>query len=97
MMRDGICKTASVDQSQYRCGIGQSDGMVLSLVYLTLATGHRDGEEGVHLNFIDRIKTEIVTAVFIAATSELIMLLSHVNNKTWNVSDFLLHRERSVC
>lgn len=65
-------------------------GWVLSLVYLTLATGHRDGEEGVHLNFIDRIKTEIVTAVFIAATSELIMLLSHVNNKTWNVSGLLV-------
>ena len=65
-------------------------GWVLSLVYLTLATGHRDGEEGVHLNFVDRIKTEIVTAVFIAATSELIMLLSHVNNKTWNVSGLLV-------
>ena len=48
------------------------------------------GEEGVHLNFVDRIKTEIVTAVFIAATSELIMLLSHVNNKTWNVSGLLV-------
>lgn len=65
-------------------------GWVLSLVYLTLATGHRDGEEGVHLNFVDRIKTEIVTAVFIAATSELIMLWSHVNNKTWNVSGLLV-------
>ena len=72
------------------CGLVSLMGWVLSLVYLTLATGHRDGEEGVHLNFVDRIKTEIVTAVFIAATSELIMLLSHVNNKTWNVSGLLV-------
>lgn len=65
-------------------------GWVLSLVYLTLVTGHRDGEEGVHLNFIDKIKTEIVIAVFVLVTSELLMLVSHVNNSTGNVSGLLV-------
>ncbi len=65
-------------------------GWVLSLVYLTLVTGHRDGEEGVHLNYIDKVKTEIVIAVFVLVTSELLMLVSHVNNSTGNVSGLLV-------
>ena len=65
-------------------------GWVLSLVYLTLVTGHRQEEGHVHLNFIDRIKTEIVIAVFVLSTSELLLLLGRVNNKTWNVSGLLV-------
>lgn len=65
-------------------------GWILSLVYLTLATGHREGEAVVHLNFIDKIKTEIIFAVFILAAGELMMLMGRVNSQTWNVSGLLV-------
>ena len=32
-------------------------GWILTLVYLTLAAGHKEGEEGIALSSIDRIKT----------------------------------------
>ena len=65
-------------------------GWILSLVYLTLATGHRQGEEAIHLNFIDRIKTEILFAVFIGAISELLFLMGRMGGQTWNVSGLLV-------
>lgn len=65
-------------------------GWILTLVYLTIAAGHREGEEGIHLSWIDKIKTEIVTAAFLLIAVELVLLVSHVNNRTWNVSGLLV-------
>lgn len=65
-------------------------GWILSLVYLTLATGHRQGEETIHLNFIDRVKTEILFAVFIGVISELLFLMGRMGGQTWNVSGLLV-------
>lgn len=65
-------------------------GWILTLVYLTIAAGHREGEEDIHLSWIDKVKTEIVIAVFLLIAVELVLLVSHVNNRTWNVSGLLV-------
>lgn len=65
-------------------------GWILSLVYLTLATGHREEEEEIHLNFLDKIKTEVMFAVFVVSISELLLLMGQVNSQTWNVSGLLV-------
>ena len=65
-------------------------GWILTLVYLTIAAGHREGEDGIHLSWIDKIKTEIVIAAFLLIAVELVLLVGHVNNRTWNVSGLLV-------
>ncbi len=65
-------------------------GWILTLVYLTLAAGHREGEEEIHLSFVDKIKTEILIAGFIFFTSELMMLVGKTGGKEWDVSGLLV-------
>lgn len=60
-------------------------GWIISLVYLTLATGRRTGEEKIHLNPIDKIKTEILVAAFIFMMAELVILITKVNSEEWAV------------
>lgn len=60
-------------------------GWIISLVYLTLATGRRIGEEKIHLNPIDKIKTEILVAAFIFMMVELVILITKVNSEEWAV------------
>lgn len=60
-------------------------GWIISLVYLTLATGRRTGEEKIHLNPIDKIKTEILVAAFIFMMVELVILIIKVNSEEWAV------------
>lgn len=60
-------------------------GWIISLVYLTLATGRRTGEEKIHLNLIDKIKTEILVAAFIFMMVELVILITKVNSEEWAV------------
>lgn len=60
-------------------------GWIISLVYLTLATGRRTGEEKIHLNPIDKIKTEILVAAFIFMMVELVILITKVNSEEWAV------------
>lgn len=60
-------------------------GWIISLVYLTLATGRRTGEEKIHLNPIDKIKTEILVAAFIFMMVELVILITKVNIEEWAV------------
>lgn len=60
-------------------------GWIISLVYLTLATGRRTGEEKIHLNTIDKIKTEILVAAFIFMMVELVILITKVNSEEWAV------------
>lgn len=65
-------------------------GWILTLVYLTLAAGHREGEEGIHLSMVDKIKTELMIAGFVLLTSELLMLMGKADNKEWDVSGLLV-------
>lgn len=60
-------------------------GWIISLVYLTLATGRRTGEEKIHLKPIDKIKTEILVAAFIFMMVELVILITKVNSEEWAV------------
>lgn len=65
-------------------------GWILSLVYLTLAAGHREGEEDIHLNRTDHIKTELLIAGFVLIISELMFLTGRVSSREWEVSGLLV-------
>ena len=65
-------------------------GWILSLVYLTLSTGHRSGEDGIFLNAIDKIKTELLFVIFAAGISELLLMMGHLNSQTWSVAGLLV-------
>lgn len=65
-------------------------GWVVSLVYLTIAAGRKEGEEGITLNALDRVKTEIIIAVFLAVSYELISLCVKVAKESWNLSGLLV-------
>lgn len=65
-------------------------GWILTLIYLTLATGHREGHEGISLSSVDKIKTELMIAAFVMIIGELIMLVADVSNKDWDVSGILV-------
>ena len=67
------------------CGLVSLMGWIISLVYLTLATGRRTEEEKIHLNPIDKIKTEILVAAFIFMMVELVILIKKVNSEEWAV------------
>lgn len=67
------------------CGLVSLMGWIISLVYLTLATGRRTDEEKIHLNPIDKIKTEILVAAFIFMMVELVILITKVNSEEWAV------------
>ena len=67
------------------CGLVSLMGWIISLVYLTLATGRRTGGEKIHLNPIDKIKTEILVAAFIFMMAELVILITKVNSEEWAV------------
>lgn len=67
------------------CGLVSLMGWIISLVYLTLATGRRTGEEKINLNPIDKIKTEILVAAFIFMMAELVILITKVNSEEWAV------------
>lgn len=65
-------------------------GWILTLVYLTLAAGHREGEEGITLSAIDRIKTELMIAAFVLLAGELFMMMARVSSNSWDVSGILV-------
>lgn len=65
-------------------------GWILTLIYLTLAAGHREEHEGIYLHSIDKIKTELMIAAFVMIIGELIMLVANVSNKDWDVSGILV-------
>lgn len=67
------------------CGLVSLMGWIISLVYLTLATGRRTEEEKIHLNPIDKIKTEILVAAVIFMMAELVILITKVNSEEWAV------------
>ncbi|MBO5068811.1 MAG: HAMP domain-containing histidine kinase [Roseburia sp.] len=65
-------------------------GWILTLVYLTLAAGHNDDGEEIRLNWIDKVKTELMIAGFVFLTSELVILISRVGGQDWDVSGLLV-------
>lgn len=65
-------------------------GWILSLVYLTLAAGRREGEDEIYLNFTDSIKTELMIATFVILTSEIALLTGRGASKQWDVSGLLV-------
>lgn len=65
-------------------------GWILSLVYLTLAAGRREGQEAIYLSFIDKVQTELMTAGFVMIVSQLLLLVAEVTNKDWDVSGLLV-------
>lgn len=65
-------------------------GWIVSLVYLTIVAGHKNQDEEIGLNIIDKIKTEILMAVFILAASELVFLMARINRQQWDVSGLLV-------
>lgn len=71
-------------------------GWILTLVYLTLAAGHKEGEEGIALSSIDRIKTELMIAGFVFLSAELVMLLARASSREWRLQVSLSHQGPSV-
>ena len=67
------------------CGLVSLMGWIISLVYLTLATGRRTEEEKIHLSPIDKSKTESLVAAFIFMRAELVILITKVNSEEWAV------------
>ena len=65
------------------CGLVSLVGWIITLVYLTLASGRRDEDDEIHLNAFDKIKTEILVAGFIFLMAKLVMLIARVNNDDW--------------
>ena len=65
-------------------------GWIVTLVYLTLAAGHREDDPEISLNFVDKIKTEILIAGFILLASELVILLARVSSHSWDVPGLLV-------
>ncbi|MCI8390713.1 MAG: HAMP domain-containing histidine kinase [Roseburia sp.] len=65
-------------------------GWILTLVYLTLAAGRRENEEGCFLSPVDQIKTELMIAGFVFLTSELLLLSGKAGSKDWDVSGLLV-------
>lgn len=71
-------------------------GWILTLVYLTLAAGHKEGEEGIALSSIDRIKTELMIAGFVFLSAELVMLLARASTADGRLQVSLSHQGPSV-
>lgn len=65
-------------------------GWIVSLVYLTLAAGRREGQEEICISFIDKVKTELMIAGFVIIISRLLLLVAEVANKEWDVSGVLV-------
>lgn len=65
-------------------------GWILTLVYLTLAAGHMAEGEEIRLNFVDKIKTEILVAGFLVIVSELMVMMAKLGSRDWDLSGLLV-------
>lgn len=65
-------------------------GWILTLVYLTLAAGHKADDEDIYLSVVDRIKTELMIVGFVLLMSELILLMGRMSRQEWDVSGLLV-------
>lgn len=67
------------------CALAGLMGWIITLVYLTLAAGRRQNETGIHLNVVDKIKTEILMAGFLFFISKLTFLIVQTNSDEWQM------------
>ncbi len=65
-------------------------GWVVSLVYLTLAAGRKEGTDEIVLNVLDKVKTEIMLAAFFLVGYLLIALCARMAQNSWNISGLLV-------
>ena len=65
-------------------------GWILTLIYLTLAAGRRSGDNEIHLNVFDKIKTEWLLLGVMAVTAELIFVILRVSQQEWELSGLLV-------
>ena len=65
-------------------------GWILTLVYLTLASGRRAVDDEIHLHYFDKIKTEFLILGFVLITSELLLMIARINNMELEVSGLLV-------
>lgn len=65
-------------------------GWIITLVYLTLATGRRPEDDEIHLSKFDNIKTELLVLGFVAITAELILIIARVNSLEWELTGILV-------
>lgn len=63
---------------------------IVSLVYLTLAAGRTAVDDEIHLNWLDRIKTEIFFVVFVAVTVFVIVLGFAATSYEWDIAGMLI-------
>lgn len=64
-------------------------GWIVSLVYLTIAAGRVAEDDKIHLNFVDRIKTEIIFIVFVVFTVMVLTLGFAAAGYSWNIPGML--------
>lgn len=64
-------------------------GWILTLIYLTLATGRNPEDMEIRLNAFDKIKTEILFVGFVAIAAELIFIIVRVSDQEWELSGLL--------
>lgn len=65
-------------------------GWVIVLVYLTTVTGHREEDEAIHLNFMDRIKTELFFGSYVIVTILLIVMCISMSQSAWGIPGMLV-------
>ena len=65
-------------------------GWIITLVYLTLATGRRPGDTEIHLSMFDRIKTEILIVGFAGIAAELIFIMIRISSQEWELSGLVV-------
>lgn len=65
-------------------------GWIISLVYLTMAAGHRENEDKITLAFGDRIKTELFFGLFVIVGVALIAISFAAAQSQWDVPGMLV-------
>ncbi len=65
-------------------------GWIISLVYLTLAAGHKENDNSISLGFFDRIKTELFFGMFVMITVALIAVSFAAAESSWDVPGMLV-------
>lgn len=63
---------------------------IAALVYLTLAAGRQTGDDKVHLNWLDRVKTELFFVLFVIFSVAMVMLAFAASGYEWNIPGMLV-------
>lgn len=65
-------------------------GWIITLVFLTITAGHRDGTTEIRLSVVDKIKTEIVVAVFLVCGMEIMSMCAKLAGCSWTISGLIV-------